>query len=357
MEDRTAATIGFTVAGLALAVSLGWSDRLGTAASIAAGMGAAAFVLRRHGYLDRRIGAPVAGLAGVGLVLAGAGAVASGSIDWASSRTTIPGAIAAAGGLVLAMAGADARGMSRDRLYRQVRAVAVVAATGTAGLLVAVVWSGLLGPLAPRGPDGEITPLVGIVVSTMALGLGTGTVAIGFVGWTNRGIAFFDAAVPTAREIGYVLGGVLGIVALNLAASAAFQRVGVEPATHSIIRTAQADPRILLALVPLSFLFVGPGEELLFRNVVQKTLYDAFTPRAAIVIASGIFAAVHITAYSGPDAAPAEVIATLSIIFVLSVLLGWVYDRTRNVVVTALVHGSFNAISFAITYARIAGLV
>jgi len=144
------------------------------------------------------------------------------------------------------------------------------------------------------------------------------------------------------------------IVGLNLGISAAFERLGVDAASHSVVRAAEANPEILLVLIPLSYLVIGPGEELLYRNVIQKSLYGSFSRRGAIVVASAIFAGAHIFAYSSPDSGPLATVATLLVIFALSLVLGTAYERTDNVLVPALIHGTFNAIAFAVTYAQLA---
>jgi CAAX amino terminal protease family. len=101
---------------------------------------------------------------------------------------------------------------------------------------------------------------------------------------------------------------------------------------------------------------IGPGEELLSRNIVQKHLYDGFSRPAAVVVGTAIFAAIHLPAYAtGP---PPAVFATLLQLFGISLVLGVVYERTENVVVPALVHGTYNAVQFGFAYLAItSGLI
>jgi membrane protease YdiL (CAAX protease family) len=102
-----------------------------------------------------------------------------------------------------------------------------------------------------------------------------------------------------------------------------------------------------LALVPLSFLLIGPGEELLFRGVVQGRLRQAFSPIAAVVIASAIFAAVHVVALSGSAGGRA---VTVGVLFLPSLVFGAAYERTGNLVVPSLIHGGYNATLFGLFY-------
>jgi membrane protease YdiL (CAAX protease family) len=50
----------------------------------------------------------------------------------------------------------------------------------------------------------------------------------------------------------------------------------------------------------------------------------------------------------------AALLASLAVLRAL--ILGAVYERTGNLAVSALVHGSFNAVAFAVAYAEIVGL-
>ncbi len=48
-------------------------------------------------------------------------------------------------------------------------------------------------------------------------------------------------------------------------------------------------------MIPISFLLIGPGEELLFRGVVQGVLKRSFNSIYSILIASIIFSVAHYT--------------------------------------------------------------
>ncbi|MFC7197304.1 CPBP family intramembrane glutamic endopeptidase [Halosimplex aquaticum] len=56
---------------------------------------------------------------------------------------------------------------------------------------------------------------------------------------------------------------------------------------------------MFLLLIPLSFLVVGPGEELLYRGLVQGTLRETLHPARAIVLASALFASIHLFSLTG----------------------------------------------------------
>ena len=254
------------------------------------------------------------------------------------------------------MAGyADWLGLDDQALATRAGATAKAVAIGIAGIAAIFAWAIFVALLVGIFLPGGLGTTARTVLSTLASGAGTLSVVALYLRYSDRDVSFLDLHVPDLRGFGYAIVGTLAILGGNLAIGLAFQQVGIKTAQHTIVRTAETDPIILLALVPLSYLVIAPGEELLFRNVVQKSLRETFSPVAGVVIASAIFAAVHLPAYSSPGQSLVATLDTLVIIFVLALVLGTVYERTGNVVVSMLVHGTFNAIAFALTYAQFVG--
>ena len=359
MSDRAAASAGFTLAGLGLAAAvagllpgsfLGWPT---TWAAVATGAGlltVGAFGARRYGYARRPAGSIAAGAA-AGLLVAGAGA---GLLAAPVGQRAGPAATIALGVGAIAAANADRLGIGRERLGETVAATVTAAAVGVSGLLAIVVWGFVIAVFVRGIGGGGVDAETATALSTLALGLGTASVAAAYLGARGLGLGYLDVRRPTLVDLGYVVAGAVALVALNLGIGAVFEAVGLESAPHSIIETARGSPGILLVLIPLSYLVIGPGEELLYRNVVQKSLYGVYSRPAAIVVASGIFAGVHFFAFSSGPGLLAT-LNTLLVVFALSLVLGVVYERTGSVVVPALVHGTFDAIAFAVTYAQITG--
>ena len=125
------------------------------------------------------------------------------------------------------------------------------------------------------------------------------------------------------------------------------RRSSASPASNRVGELGVQNPELLLLLVPLSILLVGPGEELLFRGVVQGVLKQSFGPAGAIVIAAAIFAAIHFVALSGGVGAR---LVTITILFLPSLVFGTAYERSNNLVVPAMIHGAYNATLFAGLY-------
>jgi membrane protease YdiL (CAAX protease family) len=122
---------------------------------------------------------------------------------------------------------------------------------------------------------------------------------------------------------------------------------GVEAASNQAGELAIDNPELVLVLVPLSILLIGPGEELLFRGVVQGTLRRRFGPVVSVGLASAIFASVHFVALTGGVGGR---LVTIGVLFLPSLVFGALYEHTENLVVNALVHGAYNATLFTLVY-------
>jgi membrane protease YdiL (CAAX protease family) len=194
-------------------------------------------------------------------------------------------------------------------------------------------------------------PSLQILISTVMLqGVGFGGAALLYLRYRGRGLSFLRARVPTLRDVGWVVSGFVALLGLLALATAVLSTLGIQSARNQVVELGNQDPTVFLLLVPLSFLLVGPGEELLFRGLVQGTLAEAFHPTRAIVLASAIFAVVHYTSLAGSGK-----FAYLGIVFVLALVLGAVYELTDNLVVPALIHGAYNAIQFGAAYLAATG--
>ncbi|MFC7167462.1 CPBP family intramembrane glutamic endopeptidase [Halospeciosus flavus] len=111
------------------------------------------------------------------------------------------------------------------------------------------------------------------------------------------------------------------------------------------------EPQLLFVLFVLSWVAIGPGEELLNRNVVQKYLYYDFSRASAIVVGCIVFTAMHGFAYAGSGTVP--LVVSLVNLFCISLVLGVVYERTDNVVVPIFAHAAYDAVQFAAAYVMI----
>jgi membrane protease YdiL (CAAX protease family) len=194
----------------------------------------------------------------------------------------------------------------------------------------------------------SITPLLSIVLSlALATGVGFGGVALGYLRYRGVGLEYVGIAVPSLREIAFVVAGYVASFALLVVASIVISAANADTAPNTVAETGMQNPEILLLLIPASFLLIGPGEELLYRGVVQNRLGEALPVPAAIVLASLLFASIHYFSLSG---APQARLVSISVLVLPTLVFGTVYELTDNLVVPALIHGAYNATLFSLLY-------
>ena len=181
---------------------------------------------------------------------------------------------------------------------------------------------------------------------------GYALVAIGFLYVTHRGLAYLDLRHPTRTEVGYVAVGLLSSLAIWAVGLTAITELGLPAANHALFEPGEGgDATFLLVLIPLVLLINGPVEELLYRNVIQKYLDERFTGAVAIVVASALFALVHLPAYA--TAGLGAIAVTLGMLFVISCFWGVLYRNTESLFVPAAIHGLYNATLLAGLYASL----
>jgi len=86
-------------------------------------------------------------------------------------------------------------------------------------------------------------------------------------------------------------------------------------------------------------LFVGVGEELLFRGLIQTDLMNVFGGKGGLILASLIFMVMHLTWRSVPE---------LVFVFFSGLILGAVYWKTKSMVLPIVAHGMNNVVLVAV---------
>jgi len=191
-----------------------------------------------------------------------------------------------------------------------------------------------------------------MLLGSLGLGLGLFTLSFLYLHFTKTPLTFIDLHFPTKSDISYVLAGLFVLFLAIFSAAIIFSYIGAETATHSVESIATSNPKTLLYFIPISLLLIGPSEELLYRNIIQKLLYNSFSPKISIIISSIIFSAVHLFAYSGGNLSQ-NFISTLNsllVIFILSLIIGAVYYKTKNLFSAALLHGLYDSIIFLVLF-------
>jgi hypothetical protein len=194
----------------------------------------------------------------------------------------------------------------------------------------------------------EPSPLLLLVVSLVSIqGIAFGGVAVGYLylrGWT---LADLGVRLPSIRDLIAVVVGYVTALLAAITGAIIISVTGVPAGENQVGEFASADPTVLLWLIPASFLLIGPGEELLFRGIVQGRLREAFEPIPGVALASALFAAIHYLALTGGAGGR---LVTVTILFFPALVFGTVYELTDNLVVPALVHGAYNATLFLLAY-------
>jgi CAAX amino terminal protease family. len=219
---------------------------------------------------------------------------------------------------------------------------------GIAGAFVlsGAVVLGLGGILGGLG----LVPRAGMLFVASAIGLiGTGALYLRLR--TVRVWEYVGVTPPSFHELLWAIGGYVGALTLVFGAGMVLTFLEAQPDTaNQAAELGMENPTLLLWLVPVSFLVIAPSEEFLFRGVIQGRLREAFAPALAIPLTAALFALVHYFSLTG--AAEARLIA-IAILFLPSLVFGYVYERTENLVVPILIHGAYNATLVSLVYVTI----
>ena len=180
---------------------------------------------------------------------------------------------------------------------------------------------------------------------------------------TGRGVGYLDVGLPNLRGLFYTVFGVIVGFALLVGAVVAIVTLDL-PATQTTVvefhngeriaaETAGTDPTTLFVLIAGAVLLVGPAEELLFRNVIQKYLTECLSTLSAIFLTSVLFSLAHLPLFYSPD--PLITAAALAVAFGFSVVLGVAYTKTGTLIVPALIHGLYDAILIIALWSLLTG--
>lgn len=219
---------------------------------------------------------------------------------------------------------------------------------------------GLIGAAIATVPAILVDPALGRSLAAASIEGRTTYMVLNFVGMalagglylaaTGRGWSYVDIRLPSKRGWGYVLAGFVGTLAFYVLVNVLVQVLSLPTAESEVIRVIDNDQTMVLIMILIVFFFNAPAEEFLFRNVVQKRLYDAFGRLQSVLIASGIFALVHFPMYVLLADSMLATASSLSIIFGGSLIFGYLYAKTGNLVVPIVAHATLNAVQFALLY-------
>lgn len=257
--------------------------------------------------------------------------------------------------------------MSLERPYVDVTdgqsvAISVVRSLGVVagGFLVLVVLQTLLLSLA--GIDSTAALREMPVLWAVMSGLPGASFVVAALAYTRarEERALFELGMPTVRDGIWIVGGFVALAVLNqvmselLAVLASLLDslfgVSVTVGQNTVVEIVRANPEVAFYLLPVTVLFVAPGEELLFRGVVQGLLRRSVGVVPGIVGAAVIFGGIHVISISSGDAWTYVLVAT-----VLGLVLGTIYEYTENLLVPVAVHALWNCSLFLYIYLQVTG--
>jgi membrane protease YdiL (CAAX protease family) len=146
----------------------------------------------------------------------------------------------------------------------------------------------------------------------------------------RKNISLRDIGFRRDKILKYVLAGIL--LGIPLGAGEYFIITPVAaPPTFEI--------KYLLRDLVYMVAFVGLGEELLFRGLVQRDMTNLLGWKWGLLGASLMFMVMHLTWRSIPE---------LGFTFLVGMLLGYIYYRTRSLTAPIIAHGVSNTILVAV---------
>jgi membrane protease YdiL (CAAX protease family) len=218
-------------------------------------------------------------------------------------------------------------------------------------LLGAVVVLGAVSGLPLAGVGFFDRPVPRVLLSSILLqGVTFGGVTLIYLRFRDLDRQFVPFSLPNKRDAVATVVGIVAVFGILFGASNVLSYLGLESAQNVIIELGRQDPTVFLVLIPVSYLLIGPGEELLYRGLVQGTLRESLHPVRAIVLASALFASIHLFSLVGSGKT-----VYIGLAFVLALVLGASYEYTDNLAVPAVIHGTFNAAQFAGAYVMVTG--
>lgn len=245
-----------------------------------------------------------------------------------------------------------------DRKYLLQNVVGALAAIAGAFLVVSLTGAALFSLTGVENLEAlQRQPFLYTVVNGVA-SLGFIVAAVAYLALRDEW-DILHVRRPTATDAVIVVGGFVLIGVANvgvsilvtavLAALESLFGITVEFGQNSVITTGRENPTMFLYMIPVALLVVGPGEELLFRGVVQGLFRRVVGVWPAIVLASALFGLGHYFAISTGNPW-----TYLFVAGAMGIILGGIYEYTENIWVPAAIHGIWNAFLFSVNWALIA---
>jgi membrane protease YdiL (CAAX protease family) len=128
-------------------------------------------------------------------------------------------------------------------------------------------------------------------------------------------------------------------------------------ASNQLIETPESTVAPFATVVAVGIvaaLSVAVGEELIYRQLVQKSLSQTLSKANSIGISSMIFTLSHLPAYTGVVSSDPvwrlSTIVPLTQVLCMSLIAGWYYQKHESLLVPIIVHAGYNLIGHVHAY-------
>ncbi|KDE59197.1 hypothetical protein EL22_24300 [Halostagnicola sp. A56] len=173
-----------------------------------------------------------------------------------------------------------------------------------------------------------------------------------YLALTDRGWSFVDLRIPTFDDWAWAIAATLGSILFIVVFGFLIQFLELPQSSNEVVSLVGDDRILLLAMFAIVVFANAPAEEFFFRNIVQKRLYESLSRDGAVLTASLIFALVHIPSYVASGSL-SGMFVSLTAVFCGSLIFGYAYARTDNVLVPTVAHAGFNLFQFGLLYLQL----
>ncbi len=186
-------------------------------------------------------------------------------------------------------------------------------------------------------------------VADVGVQLGFAVVAAGYLFVADEPSRYVKFHRPTVEDIAWILALPAISAALSVGLTTVLPVFGIAVPTHSHSSIGTAglllqQPMLWAVAIPALYLFAAPIEEILYRGIVQGRLRPHLGTAGVVLVSGVAFGSMHTLTYlfaSGP------LVYTIISITAFGCVWAFVYERTENLVVTAVSHAMFWTVPFS----------